>query len=103
MRYRNLFLDDRHACVLQWSMDPHSLYRLLERRFDGEMPDHLRRAALAGGESCLETAAARAASRACDELALAAQRRAAARRADVPLLPVWRAQGLAWQRHLPSR
>jgi hypothetical protein len=84
-------------------MDPHSLYRLLERRFDGEMPEHLRRAALAGGESRLDTAAARAASRACDELALTAQRRAAASMSDVPLLPVWRAQGLAWHRRLASR
>jgi hypothetical protein len=84
-------------------MDPHSLYRLLERRFDGEMPEHLRRAALAGGESRLDTAAARAASRACDELALTAQRRAAASMTDVPLLPVWRAQGLAWHRRLASR
>jgi hypothetical protein len=84
-------------------MDPHSLYRLLERRFDGEMPEHLRRAALAGGESRLDAAAARAASRACDELALTAQRRAAASMSDVPLLPVWRAQGLAWHRRLTSR
>ncbi|HSY86076.1 MAG TPA: hypothetical protein VLA85_05855 [Verrucomicrobiae bacterium] len=84
-------------------MDAHSLYRLLERRFDGEMPEHLRRAALAGGESRLDTAAARAASRACDELALTAQRRAAASMTDVPLLPVWRAQGLAWHRRLASR
>jgi hypothetical protein len=84
-------------------MDAHSLYRLLERRFDGEMPEHLRRAALAGGESHLDTAAARAASRACDELALTAQRRAAASMSDVPLLPVWRAQGLAWHRRLTSR
>jgi hypothetical protein len=84
-------------------MDPHSLYRLLETRFDGEMPDHLRRAALAGGEGRLETAATQAASRACDELALAAQRRAAARRSDAPLLPAWRARGLAWHRRLATR
>jgi hypothetical protein len=84
-------------------MDPHSLYRLLERRFDGEMPDHLRRAALAGGEGRIAMATARAASRACDELALTAQRRAAASMTDVPLLPVWRAQGLAWHRRLASR
>lgn len=83
-------------------MDSHFLYRLLERRFDGEMPDHLRRAALAGGEGRIEAAAARAASRACDELALTAQRRAAASMTDVPLLPLWRAQGLAWQRRLTS-
>jgi len=81
-------------------MDPHSLYRLLEARFDGEMPDHLRRAALAGGQNRLDTAAAKAASRACDELALAAQRRAATQRTDIPLLPSWRAQGLAWHSRL---
>ena len=84
-------------------MDPHSLYRLLERRFDGEMPDHLRRAALAGGEGRIAMAAARAASRAGDGLALTAQRRAAASMTDIPLLPVWRAQGLAWHRRLASR
>jgi hypothetical protein len=84
-------------------VDPHSLYRLLERRFDGEMPDHLRRAALAGGEGRIAAAAARAASRACDQLALAAQRRAAASMADVALLPAWRAQGLAWRASLASR
>jgi hypothetical protein len=84
-------------------MDPHSLYRLLEARFDGEMPDHLRRAALAGGEGRIAAAAARAASRACDELALAAQRRTAARRSDASLLPAWRAQGLVWHRRLASR
>jgi hypothetical protein len=85
-------------------MDPHSLYRLLEARFDGEMPDHLRAGPpFAGGEGRLGTAAARAASRACDELALTAQRRAAASMTDVPLLPIWRAQGLAWHRRLASR
>ena len=84
-------------------MHPHSLYRLLETRFDGEMPEHLRRAALAGGESRLDIAAATAASRSCDERALAAQRRAAAQRAEASLLPSWRAQGLAWHRRLASR
>ena len=84
-------------------MNPHSLYRQLETRFDGEMPDHLRRAALAGGESRLDTAKATAASRACDDLALAAQRRAATHRTDVALLPSWRAQGLAWHARLASR
>jgi hypothetical protein len=81
-------------------MDRHCLYRRLEQRFDGQMPDHLRRAALAGGAGFLETAAARAASRACDDLALAAQHAAAMRRAEPRLLPGWRAQGLAWRRHL---
>ena len=89
--------------MLQWSMDPHSLYRLLERRFDGEMPDHLRRAALAGGESRLDTAAARAASRGLRRAGADRPAAGAARRADVPLLPVWRAQGLAWHRRLASR
>ena len=84
-------------------MDAHSLYRLLEQRFDGEMPDHLRRAALAGGVGPLEIAAARAASRACDDLALAAQHQAAMRRGDAHLLPAWRAQGLAWRTRLPLR
>ena len=84
-------------------MHPHSLYRLLETRFDGELPDHLRRAALAGGERHLDIAAATAASRTCDALALAAQRRAATQRADASLLPSWRAQGLAWHRRLASR
>jgi len=84
-------------------MDAPSLYHLLEQRFDGEMPDHLRRAALAGGAGPLEIAAARAASRACDDLALAAQHQAAIRRNDAHLLPAWRAQGLAWRTRLPLR
>ena len=89
--------------MLQWNMDAHSLYRLLEQRFYGRMPDHLRRAALAGGAGAFEIAAARAASRACDDLALAAQHQAACRRAAASMLPAWRAQGLAWYRRLALR
>jgi hypothetical protein len=83
--------------MLQWSMDAHSLYRALERRFDGEMPDYLRQAALAGGTRAFEAAAARAASRCCDALALRAQHGAAARRADDARILGWRRQGLAWR------
>ncbi|HZT19576.1 MAG TPA: hypothetical protein VFA23_09250 [Dongiaceae bacterium] len=70
-------------------MTSYCLYRMLERRFDGEIPDHLRRAALAGGERA--AIAAWTASRACDRMALAAQRRA-----DGAALRAWRSQGLAW-------
>ena len=89
--------------MLEWCVDAHSLYRLLEQRFDGRMPDHLRRAALAGGADAIEIAAARAASRACDDLALAAQHRAACRRDSALTLPAWRAQGLAWYGRLAAR
>jgi hypothetical protein len=89
--------------MLQWHMAAHSLYCLLEQRFDGPMPDHLRRAALAGGAGSIEIAAARAASRACDDLALAAQHQAASRRVAAAMLPAWRAQGLAWYRRLALR
>jgi hypothetical protein len=81
-------------------MDAYCLYRRIEQRFDGEMPQELRRSALAGGSNSLAGATARAASRACDELALMAERQAAARRADGSLLGAWRAQGLAWQHRL---
>ena len=84
-------------------MDAQSLYRLLEQRFDGPMPEHLRRAALAGGIDAFETAAARAASHTCDDLALAAQHRAACRRDSAATLPAWRAQGLAWYGRLAAR
>jgi hypothetical protein len=73
------------------------LYRRLEQRFDGEIPDHLRRLALAGGQSALEIAAARANSRCCDRLALSAVRVAAARRAAARELEIWRREGLAWR------
>jgi hypothetical protein len=89
--------------MLQWQMDAHSLYRLLEQRFDGGMPDQLRRAAHAGGAAAFEIAAARAASRACDDLALAAQHRAACRRDSALALPAWRDQGLAWYGRLAAR
>jgi hypothetical protein len=85
---------------MQWSMDAYCLYRRIEQRFEGEIPDELRRSALAGGSNNLAAATARAASRACDELALIAQRQAAVRRTDGPLLGAWRAQGLAWQHRL---
>jgi hypothetical protein len=98
--YRNKFLDHAPSFMIQWGMDPHCLYRRLEQRFEGEIPDHLRRAALAGGAGFLEGAAARAASRTCDDLALAAQHEAARRRAEPRLLPGWRTQGLAWRRRL---
>ena len=88
--------------MLQWNMDAHSLYRLLEQRFYGRMPDHLRRAALAGGADAIEIAAARAASRACDDLALTAQHQAACRREAASMLSTWRAQGLAWYGRLAA-
>jgi hypothetical protein len=84
-------------------MNAHSLYSLLEQRFDRRMPDELRRAALAGGAGAFEIAAARAASCTCDDLALAAQHQAASRRAAAPMLPAWRAQGLAWYQRLAAR
>jgi len=84
-------------------MDAHFLYRLLEQRFDGRMPEHLRRMARVGGADRFEIAAARAASRTCDDLALAAQHQAACRRAAASMLPAWRAQGLAWYGRLAAR
>ena len=70
------------------------LYRSLEHRFDGEIPDHLRRLALAGGSDALERALHTAASRACDRQALLALKIAAARRAETLDLPHWRRLGL---------
>ncbi len=78
-------------------MHSYDLYRRLEQRYDGEIPDHLRRVALAGSRNALETALARANSRCCDGLALSAVRKAAARRAAVGELDIWRREGLAWQ------
>ena len=75
-------------------MHPASLYRRLESRFDGEIPDHLRRAAVAGGEAAIERAIARATSRACDRMALAALRRAAGRAGDADGIAGWRKLGL---------
>ena len=82
-------------------MSPDALYRRLERRFDGEIPDQLRRLALAGGEARLAATAARANSRCCDRLALAAARAAAGRRSAAEPevandLAGWRAEGLCW-------
>jgi hypothetical protein len=73
----------------------HTLLRDLERRFDGDMPDGLRRAALAGGEAALLSAAMRANSRCIDRLALSAVRAAAARRGSEDLA-FWRREGLDW-------
>jgi hypothetical protein len=81
-------------------MGSHRLYHGLERRFDGEIPDHLRRIALAGGTSALLAAAARANSRCCDRLALAAVRNAATERSPAAELDHWRTQGLAWHARL---
>ena len=71
------------------------LYRNLEHRFDGEIPDHLRRLALAGGSDAFERAAQNATSRACDRQALLALGNAAARLAAAVDLEHWRRQGLA--------
>ena len=77
-------------------MNSFEAYRLLEQRFDGEIPEHLRRAALAGGSDTLEGALARANSRRCDGLALAAVRLSATHRASLSDLDTWRREGLAW-------
>ena len=71
------------------------LYRSLEHRFDGEIPDHLRRLALAGGEDALGRAILGSASRSCDRQALLALKAAAAGRAQALDLARWRLQGLA--------
>jgi hypothetical protein len=75
-------------------MRPSLLYSRLESRFDGEIPDHLRRAAVAGGEAAIERAIARATSRACDRMALAALRRAAERAGEANEIAAWRRLGL---------
>jgi hypothetical protein len=72
-------------------------YRRLEQRFDGEIPDRMRRVALAGNRIALETSLARANSRCCDSLALSAVRVCAARRAAAGELDIWRREGLAWR------
>jgi len=76
-------------------MDAYRLYRMLERRFDGEMPQDLRRAARAGGRPRLEEALLQAAARSLDRQALSAQRRAASDRAEAVFLSAWRAQALS--------
>ncbi len=63
-------------------MDAYRLYRMLERRYDGELPQHLRRAALAGGARSFDAAALHADARCWDRQALIAQTKAAAQRAD---------------------
>ena len=78
-------------------MDAYRLYRMLERRFDGEMPQDLRRAAQAGGLPRLEEALSQAAARSLDRQALGAQRRAASNRADAVFFSAWRAQALSAQ------
>jgi hypothetical protein len=76
-------------------MDAYRLHRGLERRFDGEMPQDLRRAARAGGARKLENALSQAAARCLDRQALSAQRTAAAHRTDNALISIWRAQALS--------
>ncbi len=83
--------------MVQWEVKSYDLFRQLERRFDGEIPDRLRRLALAGGHDALKKSFARANSRCCDGLALSAVRVAAARRAGSPSLCIWRREGLVWQ------
>jgi len=76
-------------------VDSYALYRRLEQRFDGEIPDHLRHVALAGGEAAFEAALARADGRCCDALALSAVRTAASRRLSTVDLSLWRRAALA--------
>lgn len=78
-------------------MRSHTLLRDLERRFDGDMPDGLRRAALAGGEGALLSAAMQANSRCIDRLALSAVYAAARRRYQDRAVAFWRSEGLAWR------
>jgi len=80
---------------MQWCMDAYCLYRMLERRFDGEMPQDLRRAARAGGRPRLEEALSLAAARSLDRQILNAQRRAASNRSDAVFLSEWRCQALS--------
>jgi hypothetical protein len=75
-------------------MDAYRLYRVLERCFDGEIPQDLRRAARAGGRSRLAEALSQAAARSLDRQALHAQRRAASDRSDAAFLSTWRVQAL---------
>jgi hypothetical protein len=75
-------------------MDAYRLYRMLERRYDGELPQHLRRAALAGGARSFDAAALHADARCWDRQALIAQTKAAAQRADTTFISTWRAEAL---------
>lgn len=81
--------------MLQWKVRSHALLRDLERRFDGDMPDGLRRAALAGGEAALQSAAIQANSRSIDRLALSATRATATRCCLNGMVAFWRNEGLA--------
>jgi len=77
-------------------MYSYALARDLERRFDGDMPDELRRTALAGGQAALMQITARSNSRCCDRLALSATRAAAARRDNRAAIAFWRHEGLSF-------
>ena len=77
-------------------MYSYTLTRDLERRFDGDMPDELRRAALAGGGRMLEEILAVTNSRCCDHLALSTVRAAAARRDGSGAVAFWRREGLGF-------
>lgn len=76
-------------------MYSYTLTRDLECRFDGDMPDELRRAAVAGGQAALMQFTARSNSRCCDRLALSAVRAAAARRDSGSAVAFWRGEGLS--------
>ena len=84
--------------MVQWEVRSYDLFRHLERRFDGEMPDELRRAALAGSEAALLSAVKQANSRCIDRLALSAVHAAASRRQQDGAIALWRREGLAWRR-----
>jgi hypothetical protein len=84
--------------MVQWEVRSYDLLRHLERRFDGEMPDDLRRAALAGGEAALLSASRQANSRCIDRLAMSAVHAAASRRCQDGEAALWRHEGLAWRR-----
>jgi len=77
-------------------MHSYTLARDLERRFDGDMPDELRRAAVAGGQAALMQITARSNSRCCDRLALSATCAAAARRDSSSAVTFWRREGLSF-------
>ena len=83
-------------------MPSHDIYRGLEQRFDGEIPDELRCIALAGGHNAFDSALAQANSRCCDRLALTALRSLAWRRGAMGELNTWRREGLAWRDAEPA-
>jgi hypothetical protein len=83
--------------MIQSGVSSYDFYRRLEQRFDGEIPRHLRREALAGSRNTLEAALARANSRCCDRLAVSAVRLSATRRSAAGEIEIWRRQGLAWR------